>query len=501
MMTLFAAACGFAPPTGAKNVLLILVDDLRPQLGCYNITVCGKGNPMKTPNIDALASRGVTFRHAYNQYSVCSPSRNSFLSGRRPDTTLTYNFIDDFRKAPGGDEMVTLPEMFKLNGYNVTGCGKTFHPGHPKNWDQPRSWTEGLDPGYGFNQGLGFCGQHSTCVLVPGEVEGAELDGCRGNAKLGAPAVCPDHAPNGLTRRTDEVVANYTVRILEEHRAAQPAPWFHAVGFVRPHVDWSAPQEFWDLYKADRVELPLHKTIAPTAPKVAWVDGGYCDKKKGDLCNATAWARNLSSCTADEEHFDAMRPIPDVVSKVWRRGYYAAVSYVDSNIGKVLTGVDRLGYRDETVVGLLADHGYQLGEHAMWEKYTNWELAARVPFILAVPWKPKTHGQVSLALVESVDMHAATAPPLAPHPPTSTTTATHSMFARPTSGTRASPRPRACRLRRFSRAWRACRWRPSSTSRTGRGNELSSRSTRAATRTRRRATTRAARGPSGQTCR
>ena len=112
------------PPAGAKNVLFVLVDDLRPQLGAYNISVCG-GQPMNTPNIDRMASRGLTFAKHYNQYSVCSPSRNSFMSGRRPDSTLTYNFKDDFRHAPGGNGWLPLPEYFKTHGYNVTGMGKT----------------------------------------------------------------------------------------------------------------------------------------------------------------------------------------------------------------------------------------------------------------------------------------------------------------------------------------------------------------------------------------
>ena len=137
------------PPAGAKNVLFILVDDLRPQLGAYNISVCGGGGaakiPMHTPSIDRMAARGLTFRNHYTQYAVCSPSRNSFMSGRRPDTTLTYNFKDDFRTTPaGGNAWLPLPEYFKSHGYNVTGMGKTYHNGRPKNFDEPRSWTAGV---------------------------------------------------------------------------------------------------------------------------------------------------------------------------------------------------------------------------------------------------------------------------------------------------------------------------------------------------------------------
>lgn len=280
------------------------------------------------------------------------------MSGRRPDTTLTYNFKDDFRKTPkGGEGWIALPQAFKLAGYNTTGAGKTYHPGKPANWDYPKSWTEtpGINPAYGFNQGLGFCGKHAGCILSPGSsvANATGSDGCRGTALDGIPAVCPEYDASSKTeRRTDEVIANYTVSLLESHKANGVGPWFHAVGFIRPHVDWSSPQAFWDLYDPELVELPKHKTAPPTAPKVAWVDGGYVDQKAGDLCKA-----GPDSCTADEKKFNATRPVPDHVSKVWRRAYYAAVSYVDSNIGKVLDALDRLGLTDDTVVGLIADHG------------------------------------------------------------------------------------------------------------------------------------------------
>ena len=349
-----------APPN-AKNVLMIVVDDLRPQLGAYNISV-GAGQMMHTPHVDKLAARGMVFKYAYSQYAVCSPSRNSFMSGRRPDTTLTFNFKDSFRSAPGGGSMVALPQYFKQHGYNTTGCGKTYHTGHPPNFDQPYSWTEGVEY-VGYNQGLGFCGNHSACVIP------------RNDPKL----------------NTDDGLAARAIELLTSHKENNIRPFFVAVGFIRPHVDWSAPQEFWDLYNASGLALAKHKTAPPTAPKVAWVDGGYCDNKAGDLGHGY--------------HFNATVPIPDDIARFWRHGYYAAVSYVDSNIGKVLTALDDLGLADDTVVAMIADHGYQLGEHSMWEKYTNWELATRVPFILAVPWKMGSHGIVSTALVESVDLY------------------------------------------------------------------------------------------------
>ena len=302
------------PPAGAKNVLFVLVDDLRPQLGAYNISVCG-GMRMHTPNIDRMAANGLTFARHYNQYSVCSPSRNSFMSGRRPDTTLTYNFKDDFRHAPGGEAMLPLPEWFKTHGYNVTGMGKTYHAGKPNNFDQPRSWTEGV-PYMGYNQGLGFCGQHAACAL----------------------------AVNDTTHFTDDGIAARAVEMMQSHKANGVGPWMIMAGFIRPHVDWSAPQRFWDLYPEHRCgadTVAKHKTAPPTSPKIAWVDGGYVDGKSADLGKGYK--------------FNASQPVDDEIAAHWRRGYYAAVSYMDWNVGKLLDAIDDLGFANNTIVALMAD--------------------------------------------------------------------------------------------------------------------------------------------------
>lgn len=346
---------------------MIVVDDLRPQLGCYNVSVCG-GMKMHTPNLDGLAARGLLFRNNYNQYSVCSPSRNSFMSGRRPDSTLTYNFKDDFRHAPGGEKMIALPEYFKTHGYNTTGCGKTYHSGKPKNFDQPRSWTPGVLY-KGYNQGLGFCGEHAACAL----------------------------AANDTAHFTDDGLAERAIELMTSHKANGISPWFVAVGFIRPHVDWSAPQRFWDLYPEEKCkdDQAKHQTAPPTAPKIAWVDGMYVDKKSADV--------------GPNYHFSPTVPVPAAVSNFWRRGYYAAVSYMDWNVGKVLQAVADLGYSNDTIISFHADHGYQIGEHAMWEKYTNWELAARVPWIISSPGHPSSHGRFTTALTENVDIYATLA--------------------------------------------------------------------------------------------
>lgn len=300
------------------------------------------------------------------------------MSGRRPDTTLViqgcchfahhvdslvYNFKDDFRHAPNGTQWLSFPQAFKSAGFNTTGCGKTYHSGHPKNFDQPYSWTQGVDY-MGYDQGINECGDgKSAFCIVPNENE---------------------------TDLMDSRIADRAIELFGSHQQHNIKPWAVFAGFLRPHVDWRVPQRAYDLYPLDTVDPPKNPTLAPTAPKVAWVDGGYIDKKTLDLGSAK---------------YTPYTPLPTNISTAWRRGYYASVSFVDKQIGRVLDELDRLGLRNSTVVGLLADHGYQLGEHAMWEKYTNWELAARVPFIISDPDSPSSHGKTTDALVEAVDMY------------------------------------------------------------------------------------------------
>ena len=316
-------------PKGAKNVVMIIVDDLRPEIGAYD----GKWK-MHTPNIDKLASGGLLFQRAYNQYAVCSPSRNSFMSGRRPDTTKVWNFKDDFRHAPADDggnagpAWITFPEAFKVNGYNTTGAGKTFHSGHPANFDQPYSWTEGT-PYVGYNQlgspGCPDIGTRAWCVV-------------------------PDDVVN---QTTDYIIASRAVELLESHAAHNVGPFAIFAGFIRPHLDWAAPQEYWDLYPADSIQMPTHRTFDKGAPKVAWVDGSYLDGKTLDL-----GGRKIEPYT----------PFPANITLKWRHAYYAAVSFMDAQVGRVLDAIDANGFGENTIVGFLADHGYQLGEHSFWEK-------------------------------------------------------------------------------------------------------------------------------------
>ncbi len=336
------------------NVLMIAVDDLRPQMGCY-------GDPdALTPHMDELARRGTVFERAYCQQAVCNPSRASLLTGLRPDTLRVWNLATHFRK--NRPDAVTLPQHFKNHGYHTECIGKIFH--------DPRSHRDA--PSWSIKEKLAFTDEVGGKYALEENVK----NGGRRKAAATESADVPDSA------YIDGQVADAAVESLRS-LAARPAPFFLAVGFRRPHLPFSAPKKYWDMQHAARIgRVPT--PLAPIdAPAIALHDSrelrGYTDIP--DL-------EKLS--LAQSAHL--------------RHGYYAAMSYVDAQIGKVLAELDRSGLRELTVVCLWGDHGWHLGEHGLWGKTTNFELDTRAPLIFALPGQ-LTAGSRSKSLVEFLDVY------------------------------------------------------------------------------------------------
>ncbi len=383
LLALAPLAAATTPQEG-RNVLLIVVDDLRPQLNVpygFSETI--------TPSIDALAesASSVTFLNAYCQMAVCSPSRNSFMTGRRPDTTRVWNFIDSFRDKTVGADWTTMPGYFKQNGYFTTGAGKLFHPGSPKNNDYPTSWTEDKEVrDYYWGNG-GPIGDAGCCVQAR----------CNARNNLSLPLkdsynsvmVCvdPDNkaaldnmdnssAPqNADTAQYDHRLATRTVESLRRAKSLGKN-FFVTVGFRRPHLEWLVPQQFWDMYaeQADKLSLAKHQTIGENITTLAYeMNGGM--------------GQNYTTPEGKkyQESPDGP-PLPEDLQRTLRRGYYAAVSFLDFEVGRVLSELNALGLADNTAVVLMADHGWKLGEHGDWSKCTNWETDARVPLIIRAPW-------------------------------------------------------------------------------------------------------------------
>ncbi|XP_060935350.1 iduronate 2-sulfatase [Limanda limanda] len=339
------------PPAAAvsrrdrKNVLLIVADDLRTSLGCY-------GDPVvKSPNIDQLASKSQVFLNAYAQQAVCAPSRTSMLTSRRPDTTRLYDFNSYWRTHSGN--YTTLPQYFKTIGYFTASVGKVFHPGIASNHsdDYPYSW--------------------SIPAYHPASFHFEKKKMCKGeDGKLHANLLCAVNVteqPGGTLpdlESTDEAV-----RLLKS-RAKDRVPFFLAVGFHKPHIPFRIPQEYLRLYPLEEMTLAPDPNVPKLLPPVAynpWTDV----RKRDDVQNL-----NITF---------PYGPIPKDFQLRLRQHYFAAVSYMDAQVGRLLSTLDDLRLADDTMVVFTSDHGWSLGEHGEWAKYSNFDVSTRVPLIFYVP--------------------------------------------------------------------------------------------------------------------
>ena len=368
-----AAEKDASPASGRPNVLLILVDDLKPALGCYGDTTA------KTPHIDALARRGMRFDLAYCNQAVCAPSRFTLMLGSHSTSTGLYGLGSHLRKAiPGA---VTMPQHFaKHGGYRTESLGKIFHIGHGNQGD-PESFS------------VPHFKDKVIEYLDPASTDGGKLtreEALFTNQKLGQIRSLPRGAAfESPVAKDDDYadgrVANETIKRLraaQQRREEDGTPFFIAAGFVRPHMPFSAPQRYWDLYDPERLPMPQFEALPAGAPAVA-------GKRGGEIA--------------------AYKPVPengkidDALKRELIHGYYASTSYVDAQIGKVAAELERLGLFDNTIVVLWGDHGFHLGDLGIWTKHTNYEQANRIPILIAAPGVTRPNSSTK-QLAESVDL-------------------------------------------------------------------------------------------------
>eukprot|EP00038_Savillea_parva_P014197 m.214716 g.214716 ORF g.214716 m.214716 type:complete len:571 (+) comp27313_c0_seq1:98-1810(+) len=386
-----------APSPTAKNVVFMVMDDARPaQRYAYNQT------DVFTPNMDRLAQGGTVFRHAYSQIAVCGPSRNSFMTGRRPDTTRVWNFMTNFRNAPNGSAWVSLPQYFKQHGYTTLGAGKLFHTlCAPKAWscdectvsstenqppdqDEPYSWSP--DRPYPFP-----CQEY--CQPQPGAPDGGRYAG---------PVACGDDGP--LTNFGDYNSTQLAISNLR-YAASLKSPFFIGMGVFKPHYPWHVPQRFVDMYADVNVSVPAHPLFPTGVPPWA-ADHGLDGLTTFEILNASA-PGGLARVTPVT--VNSTQPMEAWVYHAMRRGYYSAMSWTDSLIGMMLDEIDALGLTNETLVVLTSDHGYHLGELSLWAKQTLYEDATRVPLTIRAPWIAASVGQHTESFFELVDLYATLA--------------------------------------------------------------------------------------------
>lgn len=348
------------PARPGTNVVFLVCDDLRPQLGCYGDRLA------RTPNIDRLAAQGVLFRRAYCQQAVCAPSRASFLSGLRPDSTGIYDLEHPLRLEK--PDVITLPQWFRQNGYTTVSLGKIYH--HPN--DDRASWSRlPARP-----QGL-YADPDNLAEVARKRVEAKQkgLNTKQTQRFVRGPVSESADVPDSAY--ADGQIAEQAVEQLEQLR---DEPFLLCVGFQKPHLPFCAPKRYWDLHPPDGITLP-DPTPPIGAPDLAGTNWGEL--------------RQYSDIPANG-------PLDEEQTRRLIRGYRASVSFVDAQIGKVLDAIDRLGLSERTAVVLIGDHGWKLGEHGMWCKHTNFELDAHAPLIVRAPGAKA--GAASDALVEYVDI-------------------------------------------------------------------------------------------------
>jgi arylsulfatase A-like enzyme len=375
------AFCSWAATT-KPNILFIAVDDMRPELGCYGNTV------IKTPNIDRLAARGTVFNHAYCQQAVCSPSRSSLLTGKRPDATKVWDLETHFRVAL--PDCVTLPQYFKANGYHCAALSKIYHVGFEdgRSWNEPHWYPRGrsvdTDPVDWTKQIItkhDVSVQEYSATAKPDALDN-DKPGKKANGKEGKSGPAFEVSPKSAEELPDGATAAEAVKRLHDLKG-KTEPFFLAVGFLKPHLPFVAPKEFWDLYDPDKIPLPASDHLPIGAPEFAGHTNSELHAYQG----------------VPKEN-----PLPADFAKTLRHGYYACISYTDAQIGKVLDALEKEGLADNTIVVLWGDHGWQLGDHGLWHKHTNFEKATRAPLLISVP-KQKSAGQKSDAPVEFVDVY------------------------------------------------------------------------------------------------
>jgi uncharacterized sulfatase len=353
-LLLLPLICTAATPR--LNVLLILSDDLRDTVGCYGNTA------VKTPNLDRLARRGVVFQHAYAQYPVCNPSRTSFMTGLRCEQTRVVENTVMFRsRLP---DIVTLPQLLRQQGWHAASYGKIYHVGETsgevrdgwtdlgKSWDDARLFQPTDKGRQGTVRNL-TGGKLKWCAV--GEMEGTD-----------------DDQPDGQN-------ALHSIRAIED-QTATGKPWFVGAGFHRPHDPFLVPKKYFDLYPHSSLKLYRDPADIDPAPRLSMPGGGF--------------KAAFDSFTDD----DRMN---------FQRAYYAGVSFMDAQVGRLLDTLDRLKLWDTTIVIFAGDNGYHHNERNWWNKNTLFERSCRVPLIIAAPGaKP---GQVCRGLVELVDLYPTVA--------------------------------------------------------------------------------------------
>lgn len=360
------------------NILFIAVDDLRPQLGAYG------EDYMVTPHMDQLAREGRLFTNHYVTVPTCGPSRYSLLTGQYPTSTAELNnniFYHATAGKPKGQKPESMAEAFRRNGYYTVGMGKISHSADGFVYgytdpvsnikELPHSWDE-----FHFNAGKWKTGWNAFFAYSSGE----------NRQSLDRQVKPYESGPNGDNNYPDGLTAEVAVEKLRELKE-KAEPFFMAVGFFKPHLPFTSPQEYWNLYDEENLPLTNSHEIPKNTHKASLQESG-----------------EFNGYRQGEEKAGLSHELSDSYARKVRHAYFAATSYVDAQVGKVIEALEKNGLADNTVIVLWGDHGWHLGDHRVWGKHTLSEYALRSALIVKTP-DITAPGTPSNAIVETVDIY------------------------------------------------------------------------------------------------
>ena len=363
-------------PTRKPNILFIAVDDLKPLLGCYGNTL------VKSPNIDRLAKMATVFNKNYCQQAICGPTRASLMTGSRPDVTKIWNLTTQMRDV--NPDIVTLPQYLITQGYTTSGIGKIYHPSSAIGGVDPVSWSipylKSKESDFPAELGLPANGQYqlpetkarmTPDIIAERKQQNKDLAANDENPKSikGPSTECLDVPDNAYQDGVNALLAKNQIIALSK----SDKPFFMAVGFSKPHLPFVAPKKYWDLYNREDMPIASFQEHSKNGPLIAYHQSGELRNYLDIPEYATLPADSLRIGLKLEKQKELIH------------GYYAAISYMDAQVGILLNTLESLGILDNTIIVLWGDHGWHLGDHDLWHKHTNFEEATRAPLIIAGP--------------------------------------------------------------------------------------------------------------------
>ena len=357
----------------APNILFIAVDDLKPTIGAFGDDLA------HTPNIDLLAEHATVFLNNHTQQAVCGPSRASLMTGKRPDYTKVRDLKTKMRDMV--PEIVTIPQYFKNHGYKTIGLGKIFDPRCVDEFRDKPSWSVPFMPEHKFEYpndfgppAMGFYQDPKIKLYIQKLRNEAKANGVKNLGKYLRDTFKPPFektdAPDDAY--VDGALAMYANKFLDEYKPESNEPFFLAVGFKRPHLPFTAPKKYWDMYNPSKFEIAKFQQNSKNGPSIAYHSSG-----------------ELRSYITPEISYEISKNnrviLSDEFQKELIHGYYASTSFIDAQIGKIVDKLKETGLHKNTIIVIWGDHGWHLGDHGLWNKHSNFEQATRSPLVIFDP--------------------------------------------------------------------------------------------------------------------